>query len=113
MCSLSKYSNWNYNIFIWYIYFNINAYSYCPINPKLKLNIFFDKFISFCSLNDSKFYINDKKFHKAIIFCFMNEININLDDYNPIVKSEGNEIIKIYNYKKSSTIIVKLFFTTF
>ena len=91
------------------LYFNINAYSYCPINPKLKFNIFFDKFISYCSLNDSKFYINDKKFHKAIIFCFMNEININLDDYNPIVKSEGNEIIKIYNYKKSSTIIFKNF----
>ena len=91
------------------LYFNINAYSYCPIDSKIKFNISFDKLIAYCSFSEPKFDINNIKINKMVAVCFINDININLDDYNPIVNSERKEKIKMYNYRKSLTTIFKSF----
>jgi len=91
------------------LYFNINAYSYCPIDTKIKFTISFDKLIAYCSFGESKFDSNNTKINKIVAACIINDININLDDYNPIVNSEGKEKIKMYNYRKSLTTIFKSF----
>ena len=94
------------------LFFNINAYSYCPIDMKLEFNISFDNSEAYCFLNESNFFFTentDKIINKKIASCFTNEININLDYDYPNVISENNIIIKIFNYRKHLTTIFKNF----
>ena len=96
--------------------FNIDAYSYCPIDYKIKFNVFFNKTISTCSFNYSysiieknfKFY-NTTKILRA--FCLINKKVKNLNDfYFPKVISTNNLTMKIYNRHKYIPIIFKNFY---
>ena len=94
--------------------FDINAYSYCPIDKQIKFNIYFDSHISNCSFNESKnlnynkSINNNKNSLTASCYMYYSEDYIN---YNfPYAKSEDNININIFNYRKSLTHIFKKFF---
>ena len=101
------------------LFFYIYAYSHCPINLAIKFNILFNNISSYCTFREK--IVNSKdnntKIQKnTIASCFINNISnltLNLDDYyNLSVKTEEKTNIKIYNYKKCSTIIYKNFYCT-
>ena len=96
------------------IYFDLYAFSYCPIDLKNKFNIFFDNFASFCFFRESKIISADKNIiakSNIIATCNISNSCKNLDDYYyPEIKSNDNIHIKIYNYRKYSTIIYKNFY---
>ena len=83
--------------------FDIYASSCCPINSNLKFNIFFNNFNANCFLNDSMMNLSvykHKKMYLKIASCFMDKINIHLDDYYfPKAISEKNIYLNIYNYR--------------
>ena len=96
--------------------FNIDAYSFCPINNKLKFQIFFNNSIANCFFNRSFSIIirnsikyKTKKLLKAN--CSINHYILNFDDYYfPFSKSENILNINIYNKRKYLTIIFKDFY---
>ena len=97
------------------LYFDIYAFSYCPIDKRIKFNIYFDNYSSTCFFNESNYKIysnNNYSFiDKLEASCFLNSTENNLDNfYFPKVISKNNIIIKIYNYRKSLTSIFHSFF---
>ena len=95
-------------------YFDLMAYSYCPIDYDLNFSIYFDKFIAKCSFNESKIFFSNKTAHKEnikIVNCYMNELEFDPDYYYfPMaISTKENIFIKIYNYKKYLTNIFKSF----
>ena len=96
------------------LYFDVFAYSYCPIDNKMNFTIYFDYFPAFCYFNKSKTILSDNKnliVIKKIATCQINEPQINLDEYYfPKAISNLNLFIKIYYYKKYLTTIFKSFY---
>ena len=96
------------------IYFNIYAYSFCPIDNNIKFNISFGNSSSICFFNKSKTIISQNNLilkNNNCATCYLNYTGNNLDNYNfPSSISEDNITINIYNYRKSVTIIFKQFF---
>ena len=90
------------------LYFDIYAYSYCPIDKKIKFNIYFEKQIANCFFNESKLLISKESTN--IVYCYSNNTELNLDYYFPVANSDDNIIINIYNYRKYSSTIFKDFF---
>ena len=104
----------NKNIINNILYFDINAYSYCPIDSNIKINIFFGDYKAYCYFNESKlsfFYENHFENNTGILSCYMNEYSLNLEDYNfPFANSTDNLFVNIYNYRKYLIAIFKDFF---
>lgn len=95
------------------LYFDMFAYSYCPMDLRIKFNVYFDNYSSICFFNKSKILSYEKKNNlknKAIISCYMNYTGKDLDCFIPSAKSEDNIIIHIYNSRKYLTCIFKEFF---
>lgn len=94
--------------------FNVDAYSYCPINSKLQFKILFDKntiancfFInSFSIVKKNSIIYKTKKILKA--FCSVKKHIFNFNDYYFQFTNIPN--IKIYNKRKYLTIIFKDFY---
>ena len=106
----------NKKIFKDIIYFELYAYSFCPIDNNINFTINFENCSSFCFINQSKsfdFDINIKKKNASIATCYMKKQGNNSENieeyYFPSVQSKDNIIIKIYNYRKYSTIIFRDF----
>ena len=96
----------NHNI----LYFDMNAYSYCPINLKTDFIINFGNYSSQCAFKKSH-KINSEYKNGIIASCYMNNRIKNLEDYLfPTTKSKSEIIIKIFNYRKILTTIFKNFF---
>ena len=101
------------------LYFDIYAYSYCPIDTKFKFGIYFDNFTANCFINNSKifFSFDSKIINKRIASCHIdlidnnnNNNNNNLDDFLfPKAISSDNLIINIKNYRSYLTAIFKDF----
>lgn len=90
-------------------FFNVYAYSYCPIDYTLTFNISFDQSLAFCSFNESK-KIFENEINLTIASCYMNEVEYDLDFYFfPKAISENDLLINIANYRKYLTIIFKSF----
>ena len=96
------------------LYFDIYAYSHCPIDLKTTFNILFDNYFAFCYFrksNISTINKNRKIENTIIASCNISNLNKNLEDYYfPSTKSNDSVNIKIYNYKKYSTIIYNNFY---
>ena len=96
--------------------FNIDAYSYCPINNNIKFQIYFGKSVANCLFNKSYSIVvynstkyKTKKILQAI--CSINKGISNFDDFLfPLVKSKDTLNIQIYNKRKYVCIIYKDFF---
>ena len=93
--------------------FNIDAFSYCPINNKLKFKIFFNYSIANCLFNSSFSIIkkNSIKYKTNRIikaFCLMKNHTLNLNDY--YILSSNVSHIRIDNKRKYLTIIFKDFY---
>ena len=92
------------------LYFNIYAYSFCPIDSKFNFNIYFDNYSANCFLNNSinlNPIRNGKILYRKQVSCVMKYFTSNylLDDYYfPKII-----IIKIYNYRTYLTSIFKEF----
>ena len=94
-------------------YFRMNAFSYCPIDLRIKFKIYFDNFSSECFFNQSnilKYVTSNNLKYSAIVSCSMNSIEDDLDNYVPFIITEEYIKIKIFNYRKYLTIIYKNFF---
>ena len=93
-------------------YFEIYAFSYCPINIRIKFKIYFEQKEAFCFFNKSENLIFDYNIFKnlGIASCFMNDIVNDLDFYFPIAKSKKGIFLKISNYRKYLTTIFMNFF---
>ena len=89
------------------LFFDINAYSHCPIDQKLIFNITFDKSIFFCFFNESKNFIYNN--NSMIASCYSNEKEYYLDYYFPKANTKNNIFINIYNYRKYLTFIYRSF----
>ena len=96
--------------------FNINCYSYCPMEKPLKFNIIFGDYIANCfsnklKLNFTNEYFKEKDYVSAS--CIINKFDLNLNFINnyyfPIANSTNNLFINIYNYKIYLTNIYKNF----
>ena len=94
------------------LYFEINAYSYCPIDPTLTFKIYFGNLSAYCFFNETKFLILNKKKISVdnirIASCHISKLykDVDIDCYNfPKAISKKNLLIKICNYKKYSTVI--------
>ena len=84
--------------------FEIYAFSFCPIDNKIKFNIFFSKYKAICFMNES----NTIESSTAKAICYMNvyKKRIDFDNYYfPFAISDDNCILKIYNYRKYLSII--------
>ena len=91
--------------------FNIDAFSFCPINNNLTFKIFFNYSIANCLFNSSFSIIkkNSIKYKTNRIikaFCFMKNYTLNLNDYY-IISSNASHI-RIDNKRKYLTIIIKV-----
>jgi hypothetical protein len=95
----------NQNIFGNKLYFDIYAFSHCPISSQLKFNIQFGNFSSYCFSDESKIVFFDNEYQRKnmkIFSCFMKILKNNLDIndfYFPTVTSNDNLFMKIYNYR--------------
>ena len=97
-------------------FFDVDAYSYCTINNKLKFQILFNNSIANCffkksySIIEMNFNIyKTKKILKAN--CEIDEQIKNLDDYYfPVAKSNNNLYINISNKRKYLSLIFKNFY---
>ena len=96
--------------------FDIEAYSFCPIDNNIKFKIYFDKIIANCKFENSYSMIqeNNKIYKTSKILmasCFSNEKINNLNYYYfPKVITQNNINIKLYNYQKYQPIIFKDFY---
>ena len=99
--------------------FNVDAYSYCPIDVDIKFIINFNKYINnraYCYFNSNYSLMEDnhrifktQKILKAI--CFLNGKIDNFNNfYFPKAYSKNCSNIKIYNYYKYIPFIFKNFF---
>ena len=99
--------------------FNIDAYSFCPIDSSIKFKINFDNNITNranCFFNSNQSIVKDnhrifrtKKILKAI--CFLNKKIVNFNNYYfPKAFSKHTSNIKIVNYYKYIPFIFKNFF---
>jgi hypothetical protein len=99
--------------------FNIDAYSFCPIDNRIKFIINFDNNITNqanCYFNSNHSLVKDthrifktQKLLRAI--CFLNRKIANFNSYYfPKAFSKNNSNIKIYNYFKYIPFIFKQFF---
>ena len=89
------------------LYFDINAYSYCPIYLNNTFEIYFEKYNSLCSFKISKKNLKNN----ILASCIMNQTRKNLNDYYfPIAKSKDKINIKFCNYRKYLTTIFNNFF---
>jgi hypothetical protein len=99
------------------LYFDIYAYSYCPIDLNITFKIFFENLSSFCFFRKSKFNSFNKNtinINNIIASCNISNLSKNLDDYYfPSIKSSIHANIKIFNYIKYSSIIYKNFYCIF
>ena len=101
----------NQNVFGNKLYFDIYAFSYCPINSQIKFNIHFDNFSAYCFFNETKMAFFDNKYQRKnmqIFSCFMDILKNNFDLNNfffPNATSQENLILKIYNYRTHITSI--------
>ena len=93
--------------------FTMDAYSYCPINAKLKFQIIFNNYIAYCFFNNSFSIViknsiryKTKKIIRA--FCSINKHIINFNDY--YFPFSNISYIKIDNKRKYLTIIFKDFY---
>ena len=95
------------------LYFDINAYSYCPIDTKLKFDINFDNYVANCIFNESSILWNQaygKTKYTEIAKCKMDEFKENLDYYYfPKAITKENIHINIYHYQRCLTNIFKSF----
>ena len=95
------------------LFFDIQAYSYCPIDKNLVFNITFDKFMASCFFDDAKQFLsgnNFKEYNSMVASCYMNESKFDLNSYYfPKAESENNLTIKIYNYRTHLTTIFRNF----
>ena len=97
-------------------YFDIEAFSFCPINDKLEFQIFFNKSIANCFFKKSysMVYINfniykTKKILKAT--CSLDGKIKNIDEYYfPFAKSKKILHLNIYNKRKYLYLIFKNFY---
>ena len=98
------------------LYFDLHAYSFCPIDSKLKFNIYFENYTANCLLNDSinlNPCIINKILYRKIISCSMAfyDPNYPLNNYYfPKAINNDKLIINIYNYRTCLTAIFKEFF---
>ena len=96
------------------LYFELIAYSYCPIDKTIKFQIHFDSYLANCFINKSKTifqFKNEKRNNIKYANCYMNDFDKNLDYYYfPKIISKEIFCIKISNYKKYLTTIFKNFF---
>ena len=98
------------------IYFELYAYSFCPIDINIYFTIYFDNYTSICSINENMvqttdIYENQQNTNIANCYIknFVHKI-YNLDDcLFPRVETKENIIMKIYNYRKYLTLIFKDF----
>ena len=99
--------------------FNIDAYSYCPIDNNIRFIIYFDKnknHKAYCNFNsnNSLIKLNHEIFETNKILkanCNLNGIIDNFNNfYFPKAFSENISNIKIYNYYKYIPFIFKSFF---
>ena len=96
--------------------FNIEAYSFCPINNNIKFQIYFGNYIADCFFNNNfsiikqnSIKIKTKKILKAT--CSINKTITNFDDYYfPVAQSKTIKNIYIYNKRMYLTIIFKDFY---
>ena len=96
--------------------FNIEAYSFCPINNNIKFQIYFGNYIADCFFNNNfsiikqnSIKIKTKKILKAT--CSINKTIINFEDYYfPDAQSKTIKNIYIYNKRMYLTIIFKDFY---
>lgn len=98
-------------------FFDIEAYSYCPIDSKIKFQIFFNiSIVAKCIFNKSysMVYINfniykTKKILKAM--CFLDRKINNLNQfYFPFAKSNDSLYLNIYNKRKYLYLIFQNFY---
>lgn len=103
----------NQNIINDKLYFNINTYSYCPINHKIKFSIFFGYYKADCffnKTNNNYLNSNNQTINFMVSICRMDKFDTNLNDYYfPIANSTDNLYLKIYNYRIYLTNIYKSF----
>ena len=104
--------NFMNNIF----YFELYAYSFCPIDIKIDFTIYFDNYTSICSINKNIVQHTDKyenKQNKNIATCYIKNFAYKIDNLDdclfPRISTKENIIMKIYNYRKYLTIIFKDF----
>ena len=97
--------------------FNIDAYSYCPIDNNIKFKIIFDKsHKAYCSFNSNFSIIKENykifKTHKILkAVCILKGTIDNFNNfYFPKAFSKNITNIKIYNYYKFFPFIFKHFF---
>ena len=102
------YNKYQYNNIF---YFEIFAFSYCPIDENINFEIHFDNFILYCFLNLSNKLKTNKNFiNKVICIIYYSENLLDLDYYYfQYAKSKNNIFISKYNYKNYLTDIFKEF----
>ena len=90
--------------------FDINAYSFCDIDKRLKFYIYFEKSKAKCIFNNVKnFNVNNS--NNLIASCTLDGIYNDLNEYYfPKAYSKNNISINIYNYRKYLTIIFNNFY---
>ena len=122
MCISYKYISTGLTIYLFDIHnitifnnktiFNINAYSYCPIDKSMNFNINFDNFNAYCNFKYSNNISTDKYSNNNLnATCFVDTVIENFDDYYfPFAYSENNIQMKIFNYRKNLKFIFKDFY---
>ena len=85
------------------LYFELYAYSFCPIDTEIKFYIYFENNYASCGFNQSGTLISNIKNNlknKANVTCFINDTKENLDFYFPVAVSKDKIFINIFNYRK-------------
>ena len=92
-------------------YFEIFAFSYCPMDENIAFNIHFDNYSSNCFLNRSNGLETNNNFINNVVCNIYNfSYILDLHDYYfPYIKTNNSIFINIYNYRKYSTHIFKQF----
>lgn len=94
------------------LYFEIYAYSYCPINTQITFFIYFESYEANCFFNNSNkmaFNMNNLK-SRAVASCYMNDNEKEFDFYFPQAKSNDGIFFNICHYRKYLTTIFMQFF---
>lgn len=97
-------------------YFELYAYSFCPIDIKIDFTIHFDNYTSICSINKNMVQATDKyekKQNTNIATCYIKNFAHKVDNLDdclfPRISTKEKIIMKIYNYRKYLTLIFKDF----